>query len=127
MSYKQITVDGERKLEHRHVMEQLLGRTLESEEQVHHKDRNKRNNSPDNLELCPDAQSHADEHSYSEEELIDFLIQWNHEYIGFPTWKQCAEHIAMPHPSTFARKFGGWREAKKRAQFELDMINEEWY
>lgn len=37
--------------EHRYVMEQKLGRRLTSEEIVHHKDGNKLNNDPDNLEI----------------------------------------------------------------------------
>ncbi len=37
--------------EHRVVMEKLLGRTLSSDEIVHHKDHDKRNNDPSNLEL----------------------------------------------------------------------------
>lgn len=38
-------------LEHRHVMEQTLGRTLAKHERVHHKDGNRANNDPYNLEL----------------------------------------------------------------------------
>lgn len=37
--------------EHRLVMEQKLGRRLQAEEEPHHKDENKENNHPDNLEL----------------------------------------------------------------------------
>lgn len=37
--------------EHRYVMEQIIGRLLEKTESVHHKDGNKYNNLPDNLEL----------------------------------------------------------------------------
>lgn len=38
-------------LEHRYVMEKKLGRKLVKGENVHHKDGNKENNHPDNLEL----------------------------------------------------------------------------
>lgn len=37
--------------EHRLVMEEILGRYLKKNELVHHKDHNKLNNSPNNLEL----------------------------------------------------------------------------
>jgi len=42
--------------EHRRVMEEKLGRKLLSSEIVHHKDENKRNNHPDNLELMTRAE-----------------------------------------------------------------------
>ena len=38
-------------LEHRIVMENILGRMLNAWEIVHHKDENKKNNEPDNLEV----------------------------------------------------------------------------
>lgn len=49
--YVKVRVDGVWKLEHRHVMEQELGRPLVAGENVHHKDGNKSNNDPSNLEL----------------------------------------------------------------------------
>lgn len=46
---------------HREVMEQKLGRKLKPGELVHHKDENKRNNHPGNLELS-DRGSHLRKH-----------------------------------------------------------------
>ncbi len=46
-----IGIDGNMVYIHREVMEQKLGRKLRLGELVHHKDENKRNNEPDNLEL----------------------------------------------------------------------------
>jgi hypothetical protein len=55
--------DGTKKtvLQHREVMEQHLGRTLASAEVVHHKDKNKRNNAIDNLEVISQS-DHARHH-----------------------------------------------------------------
>lgn len=47
--------------EHRLVMEKVLGRYLESNEVVHHKDGNKQNNHPDNLELYSSNKQHLAE------------------------------------------------------------------
>lgn len=49
--YRMIRVGGESVPEHRHVMEQLLGHPLPPNSTVHHKDLNKLNNAPENLEL----------------------------------------------------------------------------
>lgn len=45
-------------MEHRLVMAQLCGRSLERAEVVHHADHNPLNNTPSNLELWPDNRSH---------------------------------------------------------------------
>ena len=49
--YRVITVNGQRYLEHRWVMEQMIGRPLEADEEVHHKNRIRNDNDPSNLEL----------------------------------------------------------------------------
>jgi hypothetical protein len=46
------------KLVHRHVAEQMLGRTLKPCEVVHHKDRDKTNNSRKNLHVFPNQAAH---------------------------------------------------------------------
>lgn len=45
-------------LEHRLVMEKMIGRFLESNEVVHHKDGNRLNNSPENLHLFSENRHH---------------------------------------------------------------------
>src|SRR2546428_9821753 len=52
--YREIAVDGAKRgmmLEHRSVMERILGRELLSTESVHHKNGDRLGNRPDNLEL----------------------------------------------------------------------------
>lgn len=53
--------------QHRIVAEDMLGRRLLKTEFVHHKDGNKANNAPDNLEVFP---SHA--HHYVEHRKVNF-------------------------------------------------------
>lgn len=49
--YVEVRRNGKRKLEHRLVMEQRIGRPLLPTETVHHIDGNRQNNDPANLEL----------------------------------------------------------------------------
>lgn len=49
--YRSIKLNGHKKDAHRHIMEELLGRKLGPNEIVHHKDGNKLNNDPSNLEV----------------------------------------------------------------------------
>ena len=50
------------KLVHRVVMSKVLKRPLKDEEVVHHKDRNKKNNSLDNLWVYPNQKEHDKTH-----------------------------------------------------------------
>ncbi len=50
--------------EHRVVAEQLLGRALLPGEVVHHKDHNKRNNDPSNLEVLDSQSEHCRLHGF---------------------------------------------------------------
>ena len=60
--YRAIWVaEGTYQYEHRLVMERLLGRPLTWHEVVHHRDHNKLNNDPANLELT-DRRTHGDHH-----------------------------------------------------------------
>jgi hypothetical protein len=49
--YKAIKVGGRKKDEHRHIVETSVGRKLDRDEVVHHKDGDKTNNSLSNLEI----------------------------------------------------------------------------
>lgn len=56
--YKAIKVNHSKENYHRYVAERIIGRKLTREEIVHHKDGNKLNNEPENLQVMP-LESHA--------------------------------------------------------------------
>lgn len=65
--------------EHILVIEEVLGRQLTGNECVHHKDENKNNNAPYNLQLCRDNAEHRRIH----QELTAL------KECGNPSWRKC--------------------------------------
>lgn len=70
---------GKRKLHHRVVMEQLLGRPLLDSEIVHHEDENRSNNDPSNLKLFSSNSEHTAYHERKRALLES----------GNATWRKC--------------------------------------
>lgn len=64
--YKEVMIKGKRYLEHRLVMEAVLGRKLLKNEEVHHIDGNKLNNDPSNLMVLSPSEHQLKEHSLKE-------------------------------------------------------------
>jgi len=60
--YVRIRVDGKYKRQHRVNMEKAIGRKLKASEVVHHRDENRGNNAPENLELYADNSEHMRKH-----------------------------------------------------------------
>ena len=59
-----------KQLEHRFIMEKTLGRQLHSGEEVHHKNSDRKDNSPSNLELWTKSQPPGSRVS----DLVDFVV-----------------------------------------------------
>lgn len=88
-SHKGGLLDG-RILEHRMLAEDMVGRPLLQSESVHHIDRNRLNNSPENLMIL-NEKSHSLLHKLEESGIEPVMdsIQFAHEGIGI----QCANKI----------------------------------
>jgi hypothetical protein len=71
--YRAVYVGGKRTMEHRHIMEQMLGRSLLPEENVHHINGQRADNRRENLELWtrhqPTGQRVADKVAWAREIL----------------------------------------------------------
>lgn len=77
--YSVIYVEGVRKLEHVKVAEDALGKSLPRGVDVHHVDRDKLNNRPNNLVICPNRAYHKLIH-----QRMDAL-----EACGHTNWRKC--------------------------------------
>lgn len=64
--------------EHRVIAEQKIGRPLKKGEVVHHLDGNKRNNSPDNLQVLPSRAEHSRIHAKGSVRAIVTHCKYGH-------------------------------------------------
>ena len=70
--YEYINVNGKQKRLHRHIMEQHLGRKLETWEHVHHIDDNSLNNSIENLVVLSNSDHQKEEQKHRKKLLTSF-------------------------------------------------------
>lgn len=70
-------------LVHRWVAEKKIGRRLRPGEVVHHKDRDKLNNSPDNLYVFRNQQEHHEAHLMDADEY-----GWDYSFNGSPSYDE---------------------------------------
>jgi hypothetical protein len=71
--YRRIYVDGKPVAEHRYVMEQLIGRLLWPDEDVHHRNGDRSDNRPENLELWSTSQPRG--------QRIEDKVEWAREIL----------------------------------------------
>ena len=71
--YKRIYVNGKTRAEHRVVMEEILGRSLLPGENVHHKNGDKLDNCPENLELWCVSQPYGQR----VQDLIEYIAKYH--------------------------------------------------
>jgi hypothetical protein len=90
-------------LEHILVMEKKLGRSLADHELVHHKDENKTNNHPDNLELMPRADHTRHHHPYKDR-FID-LDEATEMFKAGKTAAEVAKHFGVSDRKAVYRAF----------------------
>lgn len=85
--YRTITVDGKSVLEHRHILEKRLGRPLLPQETGHHRNGQRADNRPDNLELWSKAQPAGQRIS----DKLEFALEMIRLYKGFLSDQQLSE------------------------------------
>jgi len=95
MSYKAITKHGHPNarangtiLEHVFLMSEMLGRALTDLEVVHHRDEDKRNNHPSNLQLFATQAEHVSYHSTKRAKEKALLESGNAEFLKCPFCKE---------------------------------------
>ena len=68
-------------MEHRLIMEEMIGRLLEKHETVHHKNGNRLDNRPENLELWSVRQPKGQRVEDKVEYALEILKQYAPEYL----------------------------------------------
>lgn len=95
--------------EHRLVLEKKIGRYLLPTEDVHHKDENKANNDPDNLELMPSRSDHIRHHNLQRSSAAVLRAKPTEELAAMYQWDSSVE---------IARRYGTSPASVQRLMIE---------
>lgn len=105
-------------LYHRLVMENKLGRHLTQQEIVHHRDEDKQNNHPDNLELAADTAAHTAIHYEKPEAPLLTCLGCGTSF--YPPWlERQKKYSVRKYCSTICRTTTSRRKKKKSAVADI--------
>lgn len=106
--------------EHREVMEAILGRALLPGEHVHHRDGNRANNAPDNLELLTAAE-HAHHHNPELPPLTLTCIRCGASFTRDRHWERSNRKRGKSGPFCGKRCAGSWSREQQIARGQVDL------
>lgn len=107
-------------LEHRLIMEQVLGRPLEPDEHIHHIDGNVTNNDPANLQIVTNSEHGRLHHAlvaYTREELVEAIHELARRTGRRPVFNALDQFPDLPSRTAFKTHFGSWGDALDSAGY----------
>jgi len=137
--YKKTTVDGVTMHEHRHVMQNILGRKLRKGEIVHHKNGIRHDNRPSNLQLIKNQAKHISLHNgttnlfhgkkhsnKSRAKMSESHKIWEEKNKGHSSWNKGLTKTTHPQLSNAGANKGNAPWNKNKHYSRPDMIGNQY-